>query len=678
VSLGALFFVAGSLLGGLSFAAAFMFGIGIIVAIVPEGLLPTLTLSLAFGVRRMAERKALVKRLSAVETLGATTVILTDKTGTLTENEMTVRTLWHNGQFFKISGVGYEPVGLIEADGPVNDDVTPIAELLRPAALCCDARLVPPCGQNGRWTALGDPTEAAILTAAAKAGLSGQELAKYERLAELPFDSTRKRMTTIHRIDGSPAACVKGALNELLPRCTAIVRNGSSAVITPDDLKAVQAAHDELAGRGLRVLAVARRSLDPQGTAADKNWHAADIERELTLIGLIAMEDPPRPEVPSAIAACREASVRVVMITGDDGMTASAIGREIGLHRSAPRVITGDELEVLDEHALSALIRDEDILFARVAPEQKLKLVETFQHIGEVVAVTGDGVNDAPALKKADIGIAMGATGTDVAREAADMILTDDNFASIVAAIEEGRAVYDNIRKFVTYIFSSNSAEMMPFVVFILFQVPLPLTIMQVLAVDVGTDIFPALGLGAERPEPGVMQRRPRKRTARLLDLPTLLRAFAWLGMIEAVLSLSAFFFAEWLGGWRPGAPFIADGTVYVTATTVTFAGIVMAQVGNAFACRTSRQSVLKLGLFTNRLLLWGIAAEICLMMTLIYFPPAARMFNMSPLGARHWLMIAAFGVVLFLIEEARKFLVRRTRSKQPHPAALAAKELRV
>ncbi|MBS1795636.1 MAG: cation-transporting P-type ATPase [Acidobacteria bacterium] len=662
VGLGALFFVVGFAFGGLSLAAAFIFAIGIIVANVPEGLLPTLTLSLAFGVRRMAARKALVKKLSAVETLGATTVILTDKTGTLTENEMTVRELWLDGRFLKVGGLGYEPAGTIETDG--NADRKAAVELLRTAALCCDARLAAP-EKGGRRTVVGDPTEAAILVAAEKIGLSGEKLKAFERLAELPFDSVRKRMSTLQRIDGRTTACVKGALNELLRFCTGLRANGKTVGLTEKRRRAVQTAHDELALKGLRVLAVAVREIDSHEKMADGEWRTSDIERDLTLLGLVAMEDPPRPEVAAAIESCRRAGIRVAMVTGDDGLTAAAIGREIGLHESPPRVITGRELDALDEIALSKILTGTDFLFARVAPEHKLRLVETFQKLGEVVAVTGDGVNDAPALRRADIGVAMGVTGTDVAREASDMVLTDDNFASIVYAIREGRAVFDNIRKFVGYCFVSNAAEMMPFVFFVLFGVPLPLTIMQVLAVDVGTDLFPALALGAEKPEPDVMNRAPRRRRESLLNYPTLVRAYLWLGMIEAALALGAYFYAQWLAGWRPGAAFVADGAVYSVATTVTFAAIVAGQVGNVFAWRSERQSVLTIGFFGNRLLFWCLAAEIGLMLALICIPPVARIFGMAPPLAAHWPVIIACAPLLLLLEEARKFFVRRADKKK-------------
>jgi Ca2+-transporting ATPase len=661
VVLGMVFFVIGTQLAGLTPAAGLLFAIGIIVANVPEGLLPTLTLALALGVRRMAARRALVKRLSAVETLGATTVILTDKTGTLTENEMTVRELWTGGVGYRVSGVGYEPVGGIESIGGGGSDPVAVRELLRAAALCCDARLLAPDQQRPRWEAVGDPTESAILAAAAKIGLPHESLAAWPRLAELPFDSTRKRMSTIQQIDGEPVACVKGAPSELLPRCRIARWEGAVGSFDEPHRRQVQAAHDAFASRGLRVLAVATRTVASALPDAD-GWRVEAVENDLTFLGLLAMEDPPRPQVPGALAACHRAGIQVTMVTGDNGLTAAAISKEIGLHQTAPHVVSGTDLDAMDDEQLATLIERRDVLFARVNPEHKLRLVEAYQQRGEVVAVTGDGVNDAPALTRADIGVAMGATGTDVAREAADMVLADDNFASIVAAIEEGRAVYDNVRKFVTYIFASNVPEIVPFIAFVLFRIPLPLTVMQILAVDLGTDLLPALALGMEPPEPDVMYRRPRLQRERLLNLPTLLRAYSWLGGIEAALALGGSFFASRLAGWHPGSSLPPTGIAYMTATTMTLAGIVAAQVGNAFACRSSHESIRQLGLGTNRTLLLGIGVELSLLLLLIYVPPLAAGFDLAPLRPVHWALLLTFGPLLLGLEEVRKAAVRGRR----------------
>lgn len=666
VGMGVVFFIVGTMLGGLSRLSAFLFAVGIIVANVPEGLLPTLTLSLALGVRRMAGRKALVKRLSAVETLGAATVILTDKTGTLTENEMTVCELWTSGFDYRVGGRGYEASGTVEAVEKDAGSTFP-RELLRTAALCSDAHLTEKQNPRSRFEVIGDPTEAAILVAAAKAGISQAALKSWPRLAELPFDSVRKRMTTIQQIDASPTACVKGAPSELFPRCTSIRWQGATVSLDESRQQLARDAHDRMAGRGLRVLAVAIRQL---GDKQQQNgqWRVEDLEDRLTLLGLIGMEDPPRPEVPEALAACRRAGVRVFMITGDDGLTAAAIGREIGLNGEKPLVVSGAELESLDDASLARLMQGSEVLFARVSPEHKLRLVEILQQQGEVVAVTGDGVNDAPALKRADIGVAMGATGTDVAREASDMVLADDNFASIVAAIEEGRAVYDNVRKFVTYIFASNVPEIVPFVVYVLFHVPLPLTIMQILAVDLGTDLLPALALGSERPQGDVMTRPPRRRAERLLNLPTLLRGYLWLGMLEAALSLSGYLFVLWLAGWHLGLPLESSDPVYMTATTMTLAGIVACQIGNAFACRSDSDSIWRLGFTTNRMLIGGIVIEVCLLLILMYVSPLRSMFGLAPLAPIHWLLLLTFGPLLLFFEECRKALRRRMAVKSLHP----------
>lgn len=653
ISTGGLFFVLSTAGAGLSLLNGLLFGVGVIAAFVPEGLLPTVTLSLAVGVRRMAARNALVKRLDKVETLGATTVILTDKTGTLTKNEMTVREVWVGGAGYRFSGVGYDREGTAEVAPGSPSDAQGFFDLIRTAALCCDASVA-------QSRATGDPMEAAIMVAAAKAGIGPDLLNDWPRLAELPFDSLRKRMTTIQQIEKRPTACVKGAASELLPLCATIRWKGRIVPLSDALRAAVTAVHDGLAGRALRVLAVAQRGLDVAPNETNNHWRAKDVERDLTLLGLVAMEDPPRPEVPAAVGACHQAGVRVVMVTGDHGLTATAIGREIGLYHDDVRVVTGQELNHFDRAEIDELLAEPQILFARVSPEHKLTLVEAFQRRGEVVAVTGDGVNDGPALKRADVGIAMGRDGTDVAREAAAVVLSDDSFASIVAAIEVGRAVFDNIRKFITYIFASNVAEAVPFTLFVLCGIPLPLAVMQILAVDLGTDMLPALALGTERPEPDVMRRPPRRRNERLLDAPLLLRGYVWLGLLQAAFSLSAYFFAYWWAGWRPGQPLLASDPAYTTAVTMTLGGIVACQAANALACRSSRWSIVSIGFWSNPRLLGGVVFSFLLLTLLIYVPSLANVFGLAPLGTLHWLYLSMLAPFYLACEEVRKAVARR------------------
>lgn len=551
VGIGILFFFLAIFLAETEPVAAFIFALGMIVAFIPEGLLPTVTLSLAMGVQRMAKRNALIKRLSAVETLGCTTVICTDKTGTLTQNEMTVSSIWLGGQQMEVTGVGYDAAaGKITVGGvPVPQGNRDLSEFLAAAALCCNARLLPPSDESERFTVLGDPTEAALLVLAQKYGLDSDTLkTRWPRLRELPFDSGRKRMSTIHRgNDKALSAYVKGAPKEVLELCSRKEVGGEIITMSEQDRTELMAVNDRYAADGLRVLAIAKRNLTqeddiPAGFSA---YTPALIEQQLTFLGLIAMVDPPRPEVAEAVEKCHRAGIRIIMITGDYGLTAESIARRIGIIRGAhPRVITGIELEKMTQPELEQALADE-VIFARVAPEQKLQVVNALQDMKHIVAVTGDGVNDSPALKKADIGVAMGISGTDVAKEAADMILTDDNFASIVHAIEEGRAVYNNIRKFVLYIFNSNMAAAVPMVLYLFSRgaIPLPLTVMQVLAIDLGTDMVPAMGLGVEKPEAGIMNVPPRAQGESLLSRTLILKAFCWYGILEAACGTAAYFF---------------------------------------------------------------------------------------------------------------------------------------
>lgn len=676
VSIGVAFFLLSMLLAGTHVAVAFVFAMGMIVAFIPEGLLPTVTLSLAMGVQRMAKRHALIKRLSAVETLGCTTVICTDKTGTLTQNEMTVSNVWTLERAFDVSGVGYDAKdGAILYNGKLADRADqPVNELLSAASLCSNARLVPPNGESNRFEVLGDPTEAALLVVAQKQGLILDQLrAVLPRLRELPFDSSRKRMSTIHHTQAGRISYCKGAPKEVMELCSHVRLNSGLAPITDEMRDSIMAANDQYARNGLRVLAIATRTLDGVDLPVSLSDYTPElIEQDMTFLGLVAMVDPPRPEVAKAVEKCHRAGIRIIMITGDYGLTAETIARRIGIvEGEGVRIITGVELEKMAEEELKQALSGQ-VVFARVAPEQKLQVVSALQEMGHVVAVTGDGVNDSPALKKADIGVAMGITGTDVAKEAADMILTDDNFASIVNAVEEGRAVYNNIRKFALYIFNSNVPEAVP-VVFYLFSggfIPLPLTIMQVLAIDLGTDMVPGMGLGAEQPEAGIMEVPPRSQDEPLLTKKLIVRAFFYYGMVEAALSMAAFFFLYWTHGWRLGMPFVASGPVYAAATTMTFAAIVMAQVGMVFNCRTDKASMFKTGFFTNRLILVGIVVEVVLLLLLSYVPFLNNVFNTAPLRLEDWAFLIFIPPFILLMEEFGK-VIRRRRAQ--HKAGLQA-----
>ncbi|MEK7773707.1 MAG: HAD-IC family P-type ATPase, partial [Deltaproteobacteria bacterium] len=469
---------------------------------------------------------------------------------------MCVAKLFVNGLLIDVAGSGYEPAGDFTLKGkPVaKDDLRAlgVTGLLTASALCNNASLHPPSKERGYWSISGDPTEGALVTAAVKAGLRQDELgAMLPRTAQFPFDRIRKRMTTIHGVKDGRAldftgahggphsiAFTKGAPKETLELCTLTYLGGKAVEMTGEYRKAIHEENDRMASMGLRILAVAAREVE-----AKKDYRADEVEGALTFIGLVAMLDPPRPEVKKAVNDCREAGIKIVMVTGDYGLTAGAVAAQIGLSQN-PRIITGDELSGMGHGELKGALKDGGTIFARVAPRDKLRVVTALQDNGEIVAVTGDGVNDAPALKKADIGIAMGLRGSDVAKEAAEIVLADDNFATIVDAISEGRAVYSNIKKFMTYIFASNIPEIVPFIAFVLFRIPLPLTVMQILAVDLGTDVLPALGLGVEPPEAGLMKQPPRPKDSRLLDFKTLARAYLFLGPIEAILCLGAFFFA--------------------------------------------------------------------------------------------------------------------------------------
>jgi calcium-translocating P-type ATPase len=606
---------------GLSWPEAFVFAVGLLVANVPEGLLPTITLALAGGVRSMARRGALVKRLSAVETLGSITVICTDKTGTLTANAMHVQ--------------------------EVRDDRG--ALLTAPGRELAEA--VSRCNTADAATRSGDPTELALLDMAIASGVRLDPAARAtERVALFAFDPRRRLMATLDHGGAGLQVHVKGAPEALLPLCL------------PDAAQAVAlaAAVEEMTGQGLRVLAVARRSwTDPVAPDRDSAEGAG-----LTLLGLVGLLDPPRPEVAAAVAACHASGIRIHVVTGDNGRTATEIARQVGIR--ADRVIDGATLDALPDGRLDELLAGhEEFVFSRAAPEAKLRIADALRAGGNVVAMTGDGVNDAPALHHADVGVAMGRGGTEVAREAAAVVLTDDNFATVVAGVEEGRRVYDNVRKFVLYIFAHAVPEVVPFLVFALSGglVPLPLTVLSILAIDLGTETLPALALGREPAEPGLMARPPRTQGQNVIDRAMLLRAWGLMGILSAALSMGLFFLVLMRGGWTPGDA-TGNGTalhdVYLQATTATFAAIVACQVGTAFAARTQHSSLRAIGLGSNRLLLAGIAFELVFAAAVIYLPPLQAVFGTAALPGWVLTLLIPMPLLVWGLDETYRALRRR------------------
>ncbi len=640
-------FVPAGLAAGLGWSAAITFSIGLIVANVPEGLLPTITLALAAGVRELARGGAVVKRLAAVETLGSVTVICTDKTGTLTENRMRAARLWLDGAEDEVSALAADPRARV---------------LAATAAACTTAQAPGPVNPAG----LGDPTELALLALATDLGVGTDVTARTAaRRAVHHFDPHLTRMSTVDTEDGTPVVHVKGAPESVVPLCThALGADGAPTALDDAGRAAVRLVLDRWAVRGLRVLAVARR---PLGT--DRADDRAAVERELVLVGLVALVDPPRASVPAAVAAAHRAGIRIHVVTGDYGPTAAEIARQVGIGDADSPVVTGAELDAMGDTELAALLGGPaEIVFARSSPETKLRICQALQALGEVVAMTGDGVNDAPALRHADIGVAMGRSGTDVAREAATMVLTDDDFATIVAAVASGRQVFANVRKFVLYIFAHAVPEVVPFLLFALSggAVPLPLTVLQILAIDLGTETLPALALGREPAEPGAMTRPPRSRSSGVVDRALLLRAWLLMGTVSAALVTGAYLLVLTRAGWSPGDP-TGPGTAlhhaYLQATTVTFTGIVACQIGTAFAARTERSSLASVGVLSNPRLLGGIAFELAFTAAVVYAPPLQDVFGTAGLTPRQLLALVPFPFVVWGADEGVRWIRRHGAS---------------
>jgi|CXWJ01.1.fsa_nt_gi Ca2+-transporting ATPase len=626
--------VALGLFRGQDFIEMLIFGVALAVAVVPEALPAVVTISLAIGVQRMVKRNALMRRLPAVETLGSTSVICSDKTGTLTKDEMTVRRVHVAGQMFEVSGAGYEPHGHFSYNGGADQPPDTLRQLLRGAALASDAHIVHNESEN-RWHVKGDPTEGALVVAAAKAGMGKAELDRtYPRLDEIPFTSETKRMTTLHRMPEGTVAFSKGAPEIILDDCTQL--------LTPDGVKPLDAAGrarlvetaQEMAGQALRVLAVAAKDEKVIGQA----------EREMTYLGMLGMIDPPRPEAKAAIQTCREAGIKAIMITGDHPLTAKAVATELGLLQRG-RVVTGAELEAISDADFENQVEDIEV-YARVSPAHKLRVVTALQNRGHIAAMTGDGVNDAPALKKADIGIAMGITGTDVTKEAADMTLTDDNFASIVAAIEEGRGIFGNVKKYLMYLLSSNIGEIGLMAGATLLGLPLPLSAVQILSVNLATDGLPALALSVDPPEQDLMKRKPRNPRTGIFTRPVVLLMLVG-GIWSTIVNLGMYIWADNSGRSHP------------EAMTMTFVSLVLIQFFKAYNFRSDRHSVLHKP-FANKWLNWAILFDLLFLLVIVYVPAFHEPFGTFALPWQDWAILIPLAFTVVPVLELAKWMVRK------------------
>jgi magnesium-transporting ATPase (P-type) len=654
-----LFFAVAKIFVNLTVLNSLLFAIGVMISLVPEGFQLTVSLSLALTALAMSKRNVVVKRLSSVETLGSTSVMCVDKTGTITSGEMMLKELWANGELFEVTGDGYSPKGFVTTEGRriTRAERPQIVALFEVSAFCNNAKLNPPSDRIPRWTVLGDPTDGAFLVFAGKGDFNVSEaLTKNPRIGLIPFDSQRRLMTSIHKTSiDKVVAYSKGAPRELLPRCSTIFLDSQYLPLDDSKRRIVEQQIETFASKGFRVLGMASRVL----SEAQKQLSSEEVERDMTFLGLAALFDPPRPMIEKAVSEARSAGIRVIMVTGDHELTAEAIAKRIGIVTSQdPVVVSGYELGKSTDGDLSRLLDNQEIVFARTTPEQKLRIVRALKSKGETVAVTGDGVNDAPALMEAEVGIAMGVGGTDVARESADMVLLDDNFVSLVEGVKLGRAMFDNLKKSVYYVFTHNWAELVAFVAFVLLQVPLPLLVVQVLAIDLALDVFPSLALIMEPPEPDVMGKPPRRLGSRLIGSGTLLRSL----YVGSVIGFGCLLWAlhTWtIGGWSFGQATVTDPMVYAKGTTVVFAGIMAGQLGNFFSARTSSESAFRLNPLRNKWLFLGILAQIGILAAMVYVPFLQPLFRTAPLSLMDWVILYSLAPLVLLIEEIRKALAK-------------------
>jgi len=685
----------GYFIQGKTFIETLLFATSVAVAAVPEGLPATITIALAIGVQRLAKKNAIVKQLSASETLGSTTVICSDKTGTLTKNEMTVKEIYFNDHEASVHGIGYKPTGYINIQKGGKDlisigkenrlyedyeitkqDLLSVkeknAELFRAiehfmtgAALCNNASLT---NKNKKWQILGDPTEGALLTMVTKCGFEIEKLKQdNEKVFEISFDGARKRMTVITKTkDGKYYAYTKGAPDSIIETSNRCMKNTETADFTQQEKDKFLKKNEEMASRALRVLGIAYRELTPAEIAEfqkTKTFKKEDIEKDLIFLGLTGMIDPPRDEVKDAVLTAKKAHIRIYIITGDHGLTAEAIAKQLNIISDdiEHKIITGIELNNMSDEYLKKNLSNKklNIIFARVSPEHKLRIVTLLKELKEIVAVTGDGVNDAPALKKADIGIAMGITGTDVSKEAANMVLADDSFSTIVTAIKEGRTIYDNLKKFVFYMFSCNTGELIVVFAAIMFGLPSPLTAVLILAVDLGTDILPALALGVDPSEPGIMKAPPRDPDEKIMNRSFVTR-FAYIGILIGAVVMGIYILTLYRYGWTWGEPLTDGNLIHLKASSAAFALLIIIQMVQAFNARSDKYSIFKIGFFSNKYLLGAIIISIVLTFAMVENSFFQHYLKTTSLTLEDWGIVLLASTSIFITEEIRKYFVRK------------------
>ncbi|MBI4333695.1 MAG: cation-translocating P-type ATPase [Chloroflexi bacterium] len=661
-SLGLCFILAAiGVLRGHAILEMLIWGVSLAVAAVPEALPAVVTISLALGVQKMVRRHALVRKLPSVETLGSTTVICSDKTGTLTQDQMTVRRIYVDGKQIDVSGVGYEPKGEFSAKGAAfTPEQSPaFTVLLRICSLAGDASLA---SENGVWKMKGDPTEGALVVAAAKAGLWQKDLnSQFPRIGEIPFTSETKRMTTVHKSPQGKVAYCKGAAEVILGLCSRVFAGGVERELSAKESQEILTVAQSMASDALRVLGMAYKRLP------DESGINESIERDMVFVGLAGMIDPPRGEVKEAVKLCDRASIKTVMITGDHKLTAVAIARELNILKGGG-ALTGAELDKMSDEEFEA-VADQVEVYARVSPAHKLRVIEVLNRRGHVVAMTGDGVNDAPALKKADIGVAMGITGTDVTKEAADMVLTDDNFASIVAAVEEGRGIFGNIKKYLVYLLSCNVGEILLMAIAILFgpllglpAASIPLIAVQILYVNLATDGLPAIALSVDPPEPDIMGKKPRRRHETIFS-KAVLGYLAGAGIWTGVVTLGVFVWA------------MNSGRSLAESQSMTFVTLILIEFFNAFNCRSFEHSLFKIGIASNKWLLLAMAWESVMLGLVVYLPALQGPFNTFALSLEDWVISVSAASTIFIGVEIAKFIASRAKPRSPAVSALTGNQ---